>query len=98
MKILIPDPAALVTAHYIQTAAGPLIKVRLITPDRIDWRSYHPIHSPDEAVRLAMQSAGVDRAWTQLALPIPGEHASHGEDRDCDTQQSRDRRDGHKGP
>lgn len=48
-----------------------LLRVVVITPDEIVWRTYHLFAvTPEEAMRRALYSAGVRSAWTQAALPL----------------------------
>jgi hypothetical protein len=75
------SPRALASAHRRRTKSGACVTtVRIIVAGRSKplWRTYGPMHAPEAALRKALRSAGLDRAWARCALPLefPWEKAS----------------------
>lgn len=74
-----PAPTCIVSAYLRRTKTGtPLIKIRLITAQAAEFRTYHPeadgvaldCQAVGRALARALQSASIPCAWLWLRLPL----------------------------
>lgn len=61
-------PQAFASLHFTRAKTGAIVKVRIITPAAVYFRTYPVPAVTDEVIRAALRSVQISSAWVQGVL------------------------------